>query len=72
MRITYGLLRRIIHESLRQRPTEEDIVGKLYVALGEHNQQIFVSLSQDKQFELARKWVTDGMPGCRLAENSHR
>ena len=66
MRITRRQLRGIIRENLRQYPIEEDIVGKLYAALGEHNQQIFMSLSQDKQFELARKWVIDGMPGGRL------
>ena len=68
MRITRRQLRRIIRENFRQRPTGEEIVGKLHAALGEHNQQIFMSLSQDKQFELAKKWVIDGMPGGRLVE----
>ena len=68
MRITRRQLRGTIRENLQQYPTEEDTIGKLYAALGEHNQQIFMSLSQDKQFELAKKWVIDGMPGGRLVE----
>tara|TARA_Y100000310_G_scaffold15176_1_gene15176 strand:- start:692 stop:907 length:216 start_codon:yes stop_codon:yes gene_type:complete len=71
MRITRRQLRGIIRENLRQYSTEEDAVGKLYAALGEHNQQIFMSLSGNQQFELARKWVVDGMPGCRLVERRH-
>jgi len=70
MRITRRQLRGIIRENLRQYPIEEDIVGKLYAMLGEHNQQIFVSLPRNQQLELARKWVTDGMPGCRLVERN--
>jgi len=62
---------RLILENWRKFINEEELADKLCAALGEDNQKAFLSLSPEQQFEIAKQWQTDGMPGGLLLEAIH-
>jgi hypothetical protein len=46
----------------------EEVIEKLYKALGEDQQKIFKSLTVEQQLDLAMEWEQDGKPGGLLME----
>tara|TARA_Y100000310_G_C20181060_1_gene578146 strand:+ start:336 stop:569 length:234 start_codon:yes stop_codon:yes gene_type:complete len=72
VRISKRQLKRIIRENMCRQLTEKELIGKLYSALSEDLQQVFVTFPPDKQAAFAKKWVIDGMPGSTLMETRRK
>ena len=69
MRITKHQLRQIIQKELLQEGISTSVyVKRLYAALGEDNQKIFMSLCPQQQLEFAKSWIRDGAPGNILSD----
>jgi hypothetical protein len=59
---------RILFENWRKFLKEDELIEKLYKALGEDNQKVFKALTTEQQLDLARQWEQAGMPGSLLSE----
>ena len=59
---------KLLFENWRKFLKEEEVIEKLYKALGEDQQKIFKTLTAEQQLDLAMEWNQDGMPGGLLME----
>ena len=69
MKITKRQLKKVIRKELLQEQMGANaLIKRLYSALDEDNQKIFMSLRPEQQLEFVKAWMKDGAPGGILSE----